>query len=334
LENVYPGFLDITFNGKTKKNEPDKIWKEHMAMKSLRLIFMIFLLGVLLTIPIRYGWSEDTSATSLDSLIVEALRNNPEIQAAYHNWKAAEHKIKQVTALPDPMLGYGYFGENIETRVGPQEQRLGLSQKIPFPGKLRGKGQVQSKHADLLKEKYEGTKREVKKSVKLVYYDLFWVDRAIQVINQEKTILENLETVARRKYESNLAPLQDVLKTQVEISKLIYRLYLLSQNRKSLTAKMNALLNRSGDAEQAETQQVEPTELKYGLDELREMAQSSRQELLAAAIEIEKSKYERSLAKLDYYPDFTFGLDYIQIGSGRAGCLDGEDIHKYTGMVR
>ena len=74
--------------------------------------------------------------------------------------------------------------------------------------------------------------------VKLVYYDLSWIDKSIQVTEEEKTILENLEIVARRKYESNLTPQQDVIKAQVEITKLINELLILRRNRKTLEAKI------------------------------------------------------------------------------------------------
>jgi outer membrane protein TolC len=87
----------------------------------------------------------------LQELVNEALMNNPQIQAAYNNWQAAEEKIKQVSSLPDPMASYTYFGESVETKVGPQEAKYGLSQKIPFPGKLSLKAKAQSKHADMLR---------------------------------------------------------------------------------------------------------------------------------------------------------------------------------------
>ena len=268
----------------------------------------------------------------LEELVNEALKNNPKIQAAYYNWEAAKEKIKQVSSLPDPMAGYTYFGENIETKVGPQEAKYGLSQKIPFPGKLGLKGKSQGKHAEMLKEKYEAAKREVIKSVKSVYYDIFWVDKASQITEEEKGILESLEEVARRKYESNLVSQQDVIKVQVELSRLINKLFLLRQNRKSLVAKMNSILNRPKGAELGRVGSVKSLEFGYNLDELHKIAQSSSQELLAASLDIERAEYEKSLARLDYFPDFKVGFDYIQVGSGHTTMPnDGQDA--WMGMV-
>jgi outer membrane protein TolC len=268
----------------------------------------------------------------LEDLISEALRSNPQIQAVYNNWQAAIAKVGEVSALPDPMMKYGFAGEHIETKLGPQEAKYGLSQKIPFPGKLGLKARVQLKRAEMLREKYEATKREVIKNVKFVYYDIFWVDEAVRITEEEKSILESLEKVAQRKYESDLAPQQDVIKAQVELSKLIDKLFMLRQNRAGLVAKLNSILNRQEGTPLDSIDGLTPREFEYGLDALREMAKDSRQELLAANFDIQRAEYEKSLAKLDYFPDFTLGFDYVQIGNGTTSLpRDGEDA--WMGMV-
>ena len=252
----------------------------------------------------------------LDTLIEEAVANNPGIQQAYQKWQAAEYKVKSVKSLPDPMANYGYFGENVETRVGPQQQKYGASQKIPFPGKLSLQGKAQAKHAQMLREQYEAAKNETIKSVKFVYYDLFWVDKAVQVTEEEKKILENLEQVARRKYESNLTSQQDVIKAQVELTKLMDKLYILNQNRKSLTAKMNSILNRDRSTEIPGILDVSFSDFSFSLEKLIEWAKESRQELKASQLAVERADYEKSLSKMSYLPDFTFGVDYIEVGAG------------------
>ena len=276
-------------------------------------ILILFLIMSLIA-PLGYSYAEET--VTLDSLIDEALNSNPKIKAVHSEWKAAEYKARYVRGLPDPMASYGYFGESVETKVGPQEHKYGVSQKIPFPGKLNLKGKAHDKQASILKEKYEATKREIIKEIKFLYNDIFWVDKAIQITEEEKAILENLEKVAQRKYESNLTSQQDVIKAQVELSKLIEKLFLLKQNRKSLEAKTNSILYRSRGTELGVTSDVEPLEFDYELNDLRQMSKDSRQELIVAKLDIERAKYEKSLAGLDYFPDFTFGVDYIEVGGG------------------
>jgi len=301
-------------------------------MKNRYLILLGYVLIGILFIPNRYAWPREVETVSLDLLINEALENNPKVKAAYNEWQAAQFKIKEVSSLPDPTASYTHFGQNIETRVGPQENKYGVSQKIPFPGKLNLKAKAQDKNAQMLKEKYEAAKRELIKNIKFVYYDIFWVDKAIQISEEEKSILESLEKVAQRKYESNFSPQQDVIKAQVELSKLIDKLFHLKQNRRSLVAKMNSLLNRPKGAILGRVGNVESEDFRYPLEELYIIAQKEAQELVAASLDVERAQYEKSLANLDYFPDFTFGVDYTQIGAGHTTASnDGQDA--WTGKV-
>jgi len=291
-------------------------------------IFITIVFFTILFLP-NYSFAQTSNPISLKVILQEALENNPKIKVAHNKWKAAEYKIKSVKSLEDPMASYGYFAEEAQTKVGPQEQKYGVSQKIPFPGKLNLKGKAQGKHALMLKEQYEATKIEILKDVKFVYYDLFWVDQAVEISEEEKSILEKIEKVAQRKYESNLVGQQDVIKVQVELSKLIKKLFLLRQNRKSLAVKLNSLLNRQQgqDAEVQKIMDVESKSFEYELDEIIKKAQNTRQELIVANLAIEKSQFEKSLAKMAYLPDFTFGAEYIEIGSGTTSLSnDGEDV--------
>ncbi|MGB2599314.1 MAG: TolC family protein, partial [Candidatus Omnitrophota bacterium] len=240
-------------------------------------------------IVLQSALAAEQKTQSLDLLIEEALANNPRVHSVLNEWEAAEEKTKQVAVFPDPIAKYTYIGEPVETKIGPQERKYGLSQKIPFPVKLGLKTTAQAKHADMLNQKYEAAKREVIKNVKLVYYDLSWTDKAVQVTREEKTILEGLETVARRKYESNRTPQQDVIKAQVEITKLINELLILRRNRKTLKAKMNSILNRQEDLPIRTVSDISAEPFTQKLDDLREMARTSRQELLTAELGVEKA---------------------------------------------
>jgi len=288
-------------------------------------IFITILFFTILFLP-DYSLAQTPTSISLKVILQEALENNPKIKEAYNNWKASKYRIKSVKSLDDPVASYGYFAEEAQTKVGPQEQKYGVSQKIPFPGKLNLKGKAQGKHAQMLKEQYEATKNGITKDVKFVYYDLFWVDQAVEISEEEKSILEKIEKVAQRKYESNIVGQQDVIKVQIELSKIIKKLFLLKQNRKSLAVKLNSLLNRPLDTEIGKALDVKNKRFEYELDEIINKLHNSRQELIAANLAIEKSQFEKSLAKMAYLPDFTFGAEYTEIGGGTTSLSnDGED---------
>ncbi len=294
-------------------------------MSKGRLIFVAVICGMCCLIFLLAVQAQP-SVSALPELINEAIENNPQIQAAYNSWQAEIQKSKYAGDLPDPVVSYTYFGESVETKVGPQETKYGFSQKLPFPGKLHLKTKSQSKQAEMFQQQYEAVKRKVIRDVKFAYYDLFWVDRASQITEEEKTILETLEKVTQEKYGSNLSPQQDVLKVQVELSNIIDKLLFLKQNRKSLVAKMNSLLQRSREQTLDVADAIEPGKFAYSLDELRVMADNASQQLQAANLGVEKAEYEKSLANMEYLPDFTFGYEYIKVGNGTTSMAnDGED---------
>jgi outer membrane protein TolC len=267
-------------------------------------------------LPLERACSEEAGVVTRDSLVLEGLENNPGIRASYNEWQAAKYKVKEISSLPDPMARYTYLGESVETRNGPQEHKFGVSQKVPFPLKLYYKGKAASRHADMLKEEYEASKRKLMKEIEFLYYDLFWLDKALEILSEEKSILENLEKVARAKFEGGSATQQDTIKAGVEISKILDKIYMLKQQRGSKRAMMNSLLSRSVDRPLGKTENVEPRNFTYNVSDLRDIASRNRQELLKSNLNVERAQYEKSLSYLDFMPDFSFGFDYITVGSG------------------
>ena len=294
-------------------------------MKTRCLPFMVATL-LIFVIPIKCVYSQEDKVVVLDSLIREALENNPRISATYNKWQAARYRAKHVSALPDPMAKYTYFGESVETRVGPQEHKYGVSQTVPFLPKLYVKGKAALRHADMLEQEHEASKREVVREVEFAYYDIFWLDKALMILDEEKSVLENLEKVARMKFETKNASQQDAIKAGVEISKIIDKIFIINQQRKSKEAKMNNLLSRPKATPVGTVKNVEARDFTYALPELHEAASKNRQELIKSDLNIARAKYERSLSRLDLIPDFTFGFDYISVGSGTTlSRNDGDD---------
>ena len=181
---------------------------------------------IIFSLSIEFGSiqaQENGRPASLDMLVEEALQNNTEIKSAERLWRAYLERPTQVSTLPDPMFSYSRFGANVETRVGPQENVLALSQEIPFPGKLSLKGKMANQDALAAEHKYEATKRDVVFKVKQTYYDLYWVDQSIAILNQYLVLLKDFTRVAEQKYATGQGIQANVLKTQVEISSTLER---------------------------------------------------------------------------------------------------------------
>ncbi|MDD3605166.1 MAG: hypothetical protein PHD86_08265, partial [Kiritimatiellae bacterium] len=103
----------------------------------IRRWFMKFNRLLLAAAAMLTACAAGAKADDLRDYLAAAARNNPELEAAFNRWKAELERIPQVRALPDPRFNYAYFVEEVETRVGPQKQRLGLSQVFPWFGTLK-----------------------------------------------------------------------------------------------------------------------------------------------------------------------------------------------------
>jgi outer membrane protein TolC len=256
------------------------------------------------------------SVMRLEDLIVEALANNPEIQAAERMVDAKRAVAPQQRTLPDPMISGGWAGNivppfSVQTGDPSSARMLGFSQEIPFPGKLALRGRIADTEATAEQWNYERTKLAVISNLKQTYYDLFFIEKAIATVQKDKDLLEKLAKIAEARYAVGKGMQQDVIRAQVEISKLLERLTLLEQREGVAQAMLRSLLNRPPDAPIGLPAEITKTELPYSLNEFEAIAEAQSPDLKSQEREIDKSQLALNLAKKDYYPDFGVGFTYF-----------------------
>lgn len=187
---------------------------------------MLRLLGVWLLLPIAafaqtYATHDDRD---LAALIEEALARNPSVREAFSTYQAARRRVPQVTTLPDPTLALTQYARTPETRVGPQTTILSLTQRFPWFGKLSDQGKVAAKQAAVYDELYRARRAEVIRQVKLAYFDLGYIDRALAITDEERELLSHYETLAQSRYSQGFGLQQAVVKLQAEITRVLNRI--------------------------------------------------------------------------------------------------------------
>jgi len=295
-------------------------------MKTLVTFFLRFTLlsSLVLYIPNAdaYGQRESEKALELSKLIREGLENNPDIIAARNRWLSSQEIIEARRAFPDPQFSYTYFVENVETRVGPQQQVFGVKQTFPFFGKRGLRADVATKEAETFKESYEALKSEVLRQIKRTFYDLFYVSTVIDITHGEKKLLKRFERIASAKYQTGRGLQQNILKVQVEISKLNDKLLALGNQKQTAEAMLNALVNQPPDRPLGKPEQPRFRDFFFQQQELFRLAKENRPELRAAKALIEKSEGSYRLAKREYFPDLTIGTNYIEVDRGPLNVRD------------
>ncbi|HWC60231.1 MAG TPA: TolC family protein [Verrucomicrobiae bacterium] len=253
-----------------------------------------------------------TNVLSLEQTVAQVLSNSPALASARLKWHSMEERPEIVHALPDPMLTYGYWFQNVETRVGAMNQRVGVAQKIPFFGKRSLAASKATQEALLAMWEYQTLARELVMRSKIAYYDLYRVDRSREILTAQLELLDPIVKTAQSRYEAGKANQQDVLKAQVATTEIQNRLLDLTQQRKAALARLNALRNAPQESEldvfsSLDSPPLPPRQAAF------EIAEQYRQELQAAGVAIQRDEIALKLAKKDRWPDFTFGVDYTQI---------------------
>ena len=145
--------------------------------------------------------------------------------------------------LPNPSISAGYFLENVETAVGPQEFKIGIMQKFPMFGKLSSVSRARSAQAEALKESYLQIRANVSAKIKSLYYDIYYLEQAIDITRQNVQLLENWEKVIQIKYKTAQAGHPDVINTQIELMKLQNVLESLKARKQPFLQSFRAVLN-------------------------------------------------------------------------------------------
>lgn len=252
--------------------------------------------------------------SSISSYLAYAALHNPGLKAAFYNWKAALEKVGYAGALPDPMISYGNYIKSVETRVGPQNQRFSLRQKIPWFGILGAKKGIAFETAKVAYQKYQSQKLMLFYQVKKAYYDYYYLNRQIQITKDNIELLKFWESVVQTKYKVAQSNYADIIKADVELAKLEDKLHSLDEMKEPIAARLRSTLNISDSINLIIPNVIAVEEIPVNHDSLLTEALANNPNLIAIQHFIEKAKAGEKLASKTSFPNFTFGVDYIETG--------------------
>jgi outer membrane protein, heavy metal efflux system len=258
-------------------------------------------------------WAEEREI-SLSELTSELIRVNPEIRAARFRYEAATKRPSQVSTLPEPKLSFADFGVGHPfsglsvsdfAYVG-----LGVSQEIPFPGKLALAGEEAHKEADSEGHMYRAALLEKTAELKETYYEWFSIQKDIEITGKSRDLMERFEKISRARYSVGKGIQQDVLKAQVERSTLEQQLEVLEQRRASLEARIEAMLNRPPGQPLGRPAEVQRSEFSLDLNSLIDLVKQNAPRLRARQSEVDARAVGIERARREYRPDFNLSFQW------------------------
>jgi outer membrane protein TolC len=250
------------------------------------------------------------AATPLAELLEEAEKNNPQIAAVRHGWQAAEQVPTQVSTLPDPQFSlqhlsvgsprpFAGFTNSDFAYIG-----LGVSQDLPYPGKLKLRGEIAKREANMSQQQVESVRRAVLAEVKAAYFQLAYLSKTLAILKQDGEMLKQVKQAADARYRSGMGTQQDILQAQLQKTKLVREIAMHHLEVGKLEARLKELLSRSQDSPDIEPTELAETPLLQTYDELLIAAKAQNPELTSAQKMIEKQSLQVDLARKDFYPDF------------------------------
>ncbi len=256
----------------------------------------------------------------LHEYIASALARNPEVLAAQKRYEAALQRPAQERSLPDPRLSMGYASNG-----GPLPgQGLGtaptanigvmLSQEIPYPGKLRLRGEIAATEASAEYQQYLALQLAVRSRVVQAYHTLHHAYVMRELLEQGKEQMTRAIRVSELRYAAGKAPQQDILKAHTQLSLLEARLVQADQERRTAAAELNALMARPQDTEVGIPADSAVQTLPLTLEELLARAQQAAPDLARARKLIQRGELSVNLARKEFHPDYTVSAGYYNMG--------------------
>ncbi len=258
----------------------------------------------------------ETKEITLEELLKAAEEGNPEIKSSAQAAAASKASIPAAGALPDPLVKFETMGHLIPPTLmngDPSSGRTyGIEQGIPFPGKLGLKESMASAEADAQGWNHEFVHLKVISELKQAFFDLFLISKTIEILLENKELLENFEHIAESRYQVGQTSQQDVLKAQVEISKILDKLLVQGEKRRIAEAKINNLLFRPAETPVGKPAEFKKAELAYSLEELTQLSIGNSPELKGKESEMTRRRYGVDLAQKEFYPDFAAGFSFVE----------------------
>ena len=249
------------------------------------------------------------------SLVAYGVAHNPSIKAARETWREKIENIRITTAYPDPQVMATWFAEPLETRLGPQEWNLSVTQPIPFPGKKSSMGRVAEAGAIMARITLEQTVREVTANIRASVHELVYIRSAQQIAGLNDDILQHMKKAAGVAYAANRATLTDVVKAQAQEGQLAYDRILLQELEQTEIARLNGLLGKPVDASVDPITLAPGRPLAFALDQIHQLVMEHLEEVKMARAALAAEEEKKTLARLTTLPDFKMGLFYASIGT-------------------
>ncbi len=248
----------------------------------------------------------------LELLVALGYEWSPGLEAARVKIRAILEQYPQAVYLENVLRQYNAFTKQLDTKVGPMHHKEMMAMEFPFPDTLALKGQIVTEEVLIAQKEFEIALRDLVTKIRLAYYDYLFVIEETRINEENQKLLQQMISIAQAKFRVGQGKYSNVIMAQVELSKLADMIITLEQQRETIIARLNTLLNASTDLPLGIPEPIEEERVIPTLTELYDLAVQKRQEVQKQKLAISKMGLIVEMAKQMASPDPTPGASYFE----------------------
>jgi outer membrane protein, heavy metal efflux system len=256
----------------------------------------------------------------LTALIEEAQQKNPDIQAALHEYRAANNGVKGAGALPDTQLMLqhvsvgsprpfaGYTNSDF-AYIG-----IGISQQLPWPGKRTLRSDVAALNSESVRAQSAVVSRMVVEQLKVAYFKLAYLQQTLGEIQRDDKLLGEMEQIAESRYRVGQGNQAEVLKAQLQHTRILQEITMHHREAGQVQVQLKQLLGRAQDSPDIVTEPLRERALPSSPDLLEDVRQYNPEVAFRQQL-VKRTDKQVELARKEFRPDF--GLEYMYQNTDR-----------------
>jgi cobalt-zinc-cadmium efflux system outer membrane protein len=253
---------------------------------------------------------------SLRELTQEAEQKNPQLAASFHAWQASRNVPKQASALPETQLSVQQFSVGSPRPFAGYSNSdfayigFGASQDIPYPGKRQLRARIAEHEADSTEAQTDSVRRTVVGTLKMVYFRMAYIQQTLGVLQRTDALLAQVQEAAEARYRVGQGNQQDVLKAQLQHTKILQEIAHHHQEEGLLEAQIKQVLGRPQESADIVAEPLTLRVLPYTAAELLQRARDQNPDVHSKQASIRTQETQVELAHKNFRPDFNVQYNY------------------------
>jgi cobalt-zinc-cadmium efflux system outer membrane protein len=243
-------------------------------------------------------------------LVEQALKSSPDIGRAEAAARAEGARAPQVGSLPDPTLTLGIQNDGFNgIQIGTMETsywQVMLTQPIPWPGKLSAREAAARSQASVAGGETARLRLTTTAEVERAYVDLLLIRGQIALLAKLEVLWKEAEVMARTRYEVGQGSQSDLLRAQLERTRLQQRRVALEGQERTQIQALNRLrvhpLDEPIPTPRPLSAFADP--VLRAADEAVADAERRSPDLAIAGLAVQTADRRVESAKKDWFPDF------------------------------